>query len=116
MAISDQHSTDYEFADLQIEVGGVRLDSYIYGSAELASDPGYSFYVKSITLPGSTLEPFPKPGRLSRDRIEASVTIKRPAPDDMTPYAVLFRLLEAAIYSDRAASEAWADETLMAAE
>jgi hypothetical protein len=116
MAISDQHSTDYGFSDLQIEVGGVRLDSYIYGSAELASDPGYTFYVKSITLPGSTLEPFPKPRRLSRDRIEAKLTLTKPSATDVSTNAVLFRLLEAAIYSDPAASEAWADETLMAAE
>lgn len=107
LAISDQHSIEYEFEELSPTVGGVCLDIYISGTAELANDPGYHFYVRSITLDGTMLETFRKPGRLTRDRIKATVTLSRPQADDHSVEAVLFRLIEAAIYEDECALEAW---------
>lgn len=111
MKISDQHSIEYQFEELRPTVGGVCLDIYISGAAELANDPDYQFFVRSITLDGTVLEAFRKPGRLSRDRIKATVTLRRPVAGDHSVEAVLFRLIEAAIYEDECALEAWRMES-----
>ena len=114
--LSDSHAIEHRFEDLSIEIAGVRIDTGICGTAILASDPGYEFFVASITLDGTTREPFPKSGRLSRDRIPAGLRLNEPPAGDTSPNAVLFRILRDAIENSPEAVEAWRDEALMAAE
>ena len=57
--LSDSHSIEYDF-ELQPVIGGVRLDSYFYGTAELANDGEYGFFVKAIWLDGTMPSPFAK--------------------------------------------------------
>lgn len=116
MTLADSHSIEYRFEDLAIEVAGIRIDTGICGMAVLASDPGYEFFVASITLDGTTFEPFPKPGRISRDRISAVLRLDRPADGDTSDNAALFRIVRDAIENSRDALERWRDEQLMAAE
>lgn len=116
MSLADSHAIEFKFEDLAIEVAGVRIDTGICGTATLASDPGYEFFVASITLDGTTFEPFPKPGRISRDRISAVLRLDRPADGDTSDNAALFRIVRDAIENSRDALERWRDEQLMAAE
>lgn len=116
MTLADSHSIEYRFEDLTIEIAGVRIDTGICGTAILASDPGYEFFVASITLDGTTFEPFPKPGRISRDRISAVLRLDRPADGDTSDNAVLFRIVRDAIENSPEALERWRAERLMAAE
>ena len=110
MTLADSHSIEYRFEDLAIEIAGVRIDTGICGTAVIASDPGYEFFVAAITLDGTTLAPFPKPGRLSRDRIPAILRLKEPQIGDTSPTADLFRILRNAIENDPGAMEAWQAE------
>lgn len=111
MPISDQHSIEYDFEELQPVIGGVRLDTYISGRAELASDPSYTFYVKSITLDGSVPDMAKRASMyFGRPRKPAKTTLYRRAADDMSAEAHLFRLIEAAIYEDAHAIAAWQAE------
>jgi len=110
MTLADSHSIEYRFEDLAIEVADIRIDTGICGMAVLASDPDYTFFVASITLDGTTREPFSKPGRLSRDRIPAILRLKEPQIGDTSPTADLFRILRDAIEADPGAMEAWQTE------
>lgn len=116
MTLADSHSIEFKFEDLAIEIAGIRIDTGICGTAVLANDPGYEFFVASITLGGTTFEPFPKPGRISRDRISAVLRLDCPADDDTSDNAALFRILRDAIENSPEALERWRDERLMAAE
>jgi hypothetical protein len=116
MSLSDSHAIEHRFDDLAIEIAGIRIDTGICGTAVLASDPGYEFFVASIVLDGTTFEHFPKPGRLSRDRIPAVLRLDEPPSGDVSQNAVLFRILRDAIENSPEAVEAWRDEALMAAE
>lgn len=114
--LSDSHAIEHRFEDISIEISGVRIDSGFCGTAILRADPGYEFYVSEITLNGRVREPFPKPGRLSRDRIPAVLRLDDPPIGDTSQNAVLFRILRDAIENSPEAMEAWRDEVLMAAE
>ena len=116
MTLADSHSIEYRFEDLAIEVDGVRIDTGICGTAVLVSDPGYEFFVASVALDGTTFEPFPKPGRISRDRISAVLRLDRPADGDTSDNAALFRIVRDAIENSPEALERWRNEQLMAAE
>lgn len=109
--ISAQHSITYHFEDVRPTIGGVRLDNGFFGTAELASDPGYTFYVRSIVLNGTVpdkLAPRPMFGLRPRKNVVAVLT--KPKADDASPEAVLFRLIEDAIYEDSDAAEVWQAE------
>ena len=116
MSLSDSHAIEFKFEDLTIEIAGVRIDTGICGTAVLASDPGYAFFVASITLDGTTFEPFPKPGRISRDRISAVLRLDSPADGDVSNSAALFRIVRDAIENSPQALERWCAERFMAAE
>ncbi len=110
--ISDQHSIEWEFEELSPTIGGVRLDAMFGGTAVLAADSGYHFYVQSIWLGGSMKDVQAKPslfGGLPWKRTK--VELKRPEASDHSPEAVLFRLLESAIENDDRALDAWRRET-----
>ena len=47
MALSDQHAVTYDFEELQPVIGGVRMDIYITGTAELAHDASYGHSTSS---------------------------------------------------------------------
>lgn len=117
MALSDQHAVTYDFEELQPVIGGVRMDIYITGTAELAHDPSYgTFYVKSITLPGSVKDMMARPSLFGgRPRKPVPFTMLRRADHDSSLEAHLFRLIEAAIYEDEKAIEAWNAEKAAAA-
>jgi len=110
MTLADSHSIEYRFEDLAIEIAGVRIDTGICGTAVLTSDPGYTFAVTAITLDGTTLAPFPRPGRFWRYRIPAILRLKEPQIGDTSPTADLFRILRDAIEADPGAMEVWQTE------
>lgn len=114
--LSSSHSIDYEFEDLYITIGGVRVNVYVSGSAELENDPGYTFVVKSITLDG-TIKDRSQPVAmfLGAMRREATVTLPRPDKSDVSAEACMFRLLESGLNDDRGAIEAWQREVEEAA-
>lgn len=116
MTLADSHSIEYRFEDLAIEIAGVRIDTGIRGTAVLVSNPSYTFFVASITLDGTTREPFPKPGRISLDRIPTVLRLDEPPFDDIGPRAILFRILRGAIEADPGAMEAWQAEVDAAME
>lgn len=116
MSLADSHAIEFKFEDLAIEIAGVRIDTGICGTAVLAADPGYEFFVASITLDGTTFEPFPKPGRLRREIIKTVLRLDRPADGDTSDNAALFRIVRDAIENSPEAFERWCDEQLMAAE
>lgn len=116
MPISDHHSVEYDFEELQPVIGGVRLDTYISGRAELACDPGYSFYVRSITLDGTVKDMSRRSPLFGGEyRRDAKVTITTPADDDHSEDAALFRLIAKVIDEDEKAHEAWRAEVEEAA-
>lgn len=116
MPISDQHSITYRTDELQIEIAGIRLDALFPVEAVLACDPKYSFYVKSIALPGTVIDKLARPSMFSRrPRKEVMLNIDLPEKGDMSATAHLFRLIEAAIYEDEKAIEAWNAEKAEAA-
>ncbi len=108
--ISDQHTLEYEFDCLDIEVDGLRF-AEVSGVAELAVNDHSdgSFYVKHITLRG---ERQVKIGPLlTLNRWEKSRTqLYRPSNDCRTFSAHLFRAIETALYRSRDAQEAWNSE------
>ena len=116
MSLADSHAIEFKFEDLTIEIAGVRIDTGICGTAVLVADPGYEFFVASVALDGTTFEPFPKPGRISRDRISAVLRLDRPADGDTSNSAALFRIVRDAIENSPEALERWRAERLMAAE
>lgn len=112
-ALPDNHSIEFEFDDLEIEIEGLFCSSF-YGKAELAlNDPrDGDFYVKGIVLRGRRRERTHRPyGYSPLYRWKNSVErLDKPAADDRTFKAHLFRKLEAAIYEDEVAKAAWASE------
>lgn len=109
--ISDQHSITYHFEDVRPTIGGVRLDNGFFGAAELSADPGYTFYVRSIVLNGTVPDKLARPTLFGgRPRKSVVAVLTRPAKDDTSPEAVLFRLIEDAIYEDSDAAEVWQAE------
>ena len=106
--LSDSHSIEYDF-ELQPVIGGVRLDSYFYGTAELANDGEYGFFVKAIWLDGTMPSPFAK-GLGRRERKPATVKLDQASPLNSAIEGHLFLLLRDALYEDEAAQEAWAAE------
>lgn len=110
--LCDQHSIEYEFEDLEIEIDGLFIGSF-YGKAELAlNDPqDGDFYVKSIALRGRRRERRYRPyGLMIWHWKDSWDHLPRPARDDRTFKAHLFRALEARIYEDDVAKAAWAEE------
>ena len=106
--LSNSHSIEHAFDDLYIEVGGVRVNICVSGSAELECDPGYGFVVKSITLDG-TVPDKSKAASIffGLQRKEAKVTIDANSDDNAAEF---FGLLCDALYDDRGAQEAWQRE------
>lgn len=110
-SISDQHSITYRFEDVRPTIGGARLEHGFYGIAELVCDPGYTFYVRSIAL-NATSPDKSAPSSLfgGRPRKKVMSVLTRPRDDDKSAEAVLFRLIESAIYEDSDAAEVWQSE------
>lgn len=108
--LSDQHTIEYEFHGLDISIDGLMF-AEVSGTAELAVNDASdgSFYVKHITLAG---ERFKKVGPLItlKRREQSRQHLYRPAQEARTASAHLFRMIEAAIYEDGAAHDAWRDE------
>ena len=116
MSLSDTHTIEHDFSDLQPVIGGIRLDLYINGTAELENDPVQMFAVRSITIPGDVLDLSARPRLFgSRARKNVDCVLTRPEASDHSPEAVMFRLLETAIYEDQDAIDAWHSEMEMAA-
>ena len=104
-------STEYTFEDLSITVGGIRLDTCFSGSAELAEDTGYEFYVKWVMLEGREQVPTPNPFRpslVSLKWVDAKLLLERGAgsPEEQ----MLFKLISDALYADEAACNHWRSE------
>lgn len=110
--LSDQHSIDFTFEDLEVEVDGVFF-GYFNGVAELAVNAPNEdeFYVKQINVAGVVkVKRWRSYGYSYYDRNEAMLTLDRPQASDTSFKAELFRKLEAAIERDTDAQEAWAAE------
>ncbi len=110
--IADSHSVNHEFEELEIEQDGLFFGSF-WGTAELAlNDPANGdFFVKHIILRGDRFTAAPsalRPGR--RARVPGFMALTRPAKDDRTFNAHLFRAIEARLYDDETAQAAWANE------
>jgi hypothetical protein len=110
--ISDSHSINHTFEELEVEEAGLFLGSF-WGHAELAlNDPADGdFYVKHIVLRGDRDVSMPsalRPDR--RKRVPGFIALPRPAKDSMTFAAHLFRKIEAALYADEVAQAAWQQE------
>lgn len=109
--LSNSHSIEYAFDDLYIDVGGVRVNIYVSGSAELENDPGYGFFVRSITLNGDVPDQMPGAHVVSRfARKPAKVTLEANNLNAHTREPDLFAVLCDALYEDRGAKEAWQAE------
>ena len=73
--IADSWSCEYEFEELEIEIDGISVGSFS-GTAELAVDPGYTFYVKAITLNGTRYEH--QRGWFARRAVSTKVHLTKP--------------------------------------
>mgnify|MGYP006372460083 FL=1 len=100
--------TEYPLEDLSITVGGIRIDTCFSGSAELAEDTGYEFYVKSILLDGRQQNTLPSPFIPRRSWVDAKLLLERGAgsPEEQA----LFKLISDALYADEAACNHWRSE------
>jgi hypothetical protein len=110
--LADSHSLNFEFEELEIEDDGLVFGSF-WGLAELAlNDPANGdFFVKHIVLRGDRISAQPsalRPGR--KVRAPGFMALPRPASDDRTFKAHLFRKIELALYRDEVAAAAWANE------
>ncbi len=110
--MADSHSINHEFEELEIEQDGLFFGSF-WGTAELAlNDPANGdFFVKHIVLRGDRIVSLPsalRPGR--RARVPGFMALPRPAKDNQTFNAHLFRAIEARLYEDETAQAAWANE------
>lgn len=110
---SDNWSIEYQFEEIEIEEDGIHFGSF-WGTAELAlNDPrDADFYVKHIAISGQKRERETRGGYgLSiMKRTDAVLLIRRPANDDRTFKAHLFRKIEAALYASRDAQDCFASE------
>lgn len=84
---SDSWSYEHEFEELEIEIDGILVGEFS-GVAELATDPGYTFYVKSITLSGTRYER--RPGWFARRAVSTKVHLTKPAGKPSTLSEHLF--------------------------
>lgn len=109
-AISDQHSIEYSFECLDLSSEGLMF-AEVSGVAELAmNDPSEGdFYVKHIILNGDRYEKV-GPMMVIRRRKPSHIHLHKPARDASHLSAHLFRLIEAALYEDHGAQQAWASE------
>ncbi|TRD03825.1 hypothetical protein FJV76_14415 [Mesorhizobium sp. WSM4303] len=110
---ADSWSIEYEFEDLEICEDGVFFGSF-NGTAELAlNDPrDGDFYVKSIAIQGVKRErqTIGGYGLTIPKRIEDVMLLRRPAPDNQSFAAHLFRRLESTLYASEHAREQFASE------
>lgn len=108
-ALCDQHTIEFEFECLDIEVDGLMF-AEVSGVAELAlNDPrDGDFVVKHIVLTGDRYQ-----------KIGPYMTLKRREPGKVNLYRVnegrtftahLFRAIEAALYRYQPAIDAWQAE------
>lgn len=112
-APADSWSMHYAFEDIEIEEDGIHFGSF-FGLAELAlNDPADGdFYVKFLTVNGVKRERETRGGYglTIRKTTEVVLCLTRPAKDDRTFKAHLFRKLETALYASRDAQERFAHE------
>lgn len=110
---ADNWSTEYQFEEIEIEEDGIHFGSF-WGTAELVlNDPrDGDFIVKHIAISGQKRERETRGGYgLSiMKRTDAVLLIRRPANDDRTFKAHLFRAIEKALYADKGAQERFASE------
>src|SRR5690606_501731 len=100
--ISDFHSIDCDFSDIEIEIDGVHV-GFFDGTAELFlnSQEDEDFYVKAIHLDGvRKVQRVRSYGYKYFDRVSEKLTLARPDRADTSFKAELFRKLDAAISSD----------------
>lgn len=112
MGATDDFSINHEFEELEIEEDGLFFGSF-WGTAELAlNDPANGvFFVKHIVLRGDRFDKHAlRFGLQIRKRIPGFMALTRPAKDDRTFKAHLFRALESRLYEDETAKAAWADQ------
>lgn len=110
--LADSHSITHTFEELEIEQDGLFFGSF-WGTAELAlNDPANGdFFVRHIVLRGDRFERNQiKFGLRIRKRVPGFMALTRPAKDDSTFQAHLFRAIEARLYEDETAQAAWANE------
>lgn len=110
--IADSHSITFVFEEIEIEHDGLFFGSF-WGTAELVlNDPANGdFFVRHIILRGDRFVSMPsalRPGR--RSRVPGFMALTRPAKDDRTLIAHLFRAIETAIYANETAAATWANE------
>ena len=111
-ALATTHSIEIDFEDIEIEEDGLFFGSF-WGTAELAlNDPDDGdFYVKHIAIKGRRRQKAWRPyGYQYWSYEDAFVSLPRPASDDRTFKAHLFRKIEARLYEDENAKAAWASE------
>lgn len=106
-------STEFAFEEIEIEEEGIHFGSF-WGTAELAvNDPrDGDFYVKTLAISGQKRER-ERIGGYSLSimkRTPAVLLMRRPAGDDRTFQAHLFRKIEAALYASEEAREWFAGE------
>lgn len=108
--IADDHSIEFEFDALDIEVDGL-IFAEVNGIAELAlNDPrDGDFYVKHIVLTGDRREKIGPLMTLKR-RKPSKLHLYRPNREMRTFQAHLFRAIEEAIYVYQPAKDAWQAE------
>lgn len=106
-------SMEFDFEEIEIEEDGIHFGSF-WGTAELAlNDPANrDFYVKHIAINGQKRERQMRGGyELSFiKRTNAVLLLPRPAKDDRTFKAHLFRAIEKALYASSEAAERFARE------
>lgn len=111
--LADGWSVEYPFEDLEIREDGVFFGSF-NGTAELAlNDPAdRDFFVKTIAIQGVKRErqSIGGYGLTIAKRIPSVLLLRRPATDDRTFTAHLFRRLEATLYASEHAKEHFAAE------
>lgn len=106
------HSVEYEFEDIEIEIDGLFFGSF-NGTAELVPNGTDDdlFCVKHIALKGRRRRQAYRPyGFRYWDYRDSYEALPRPASDDRTFKAHLFRALEARIYEDEVAKAVWTSE------
>jgi hypothetical protein len=111
--MADTWSMSYEFEQIEITEDGIQFGSFS-GVAELAiNDPrDGDFVVKCLAIEGTKRERQTLNGyRLSIMKTrDAVLLIRRPASEDRTFKAHLFRAIETALYASEHARECFASE------
>ncbi|MBZ9922684.1 hypothetical protein LB579_34060, partial [Mesorhizobium sp. BR1-1-7] len=110
--IADTHSINFDFEEMEIEEDGLFFGSF-WGTAELALNDARDgdYYIKHIVLRGDRIERNPiRFGLRIRKRVPGFLALTRPAKDNQSFHAHLFRALEARLYEDETAKAVWADQ------